>query len=168
MVKLIAILGDTKAVSRAINRGNPKTKSPANHEADRVKIGKMARGTIKAPEAPVLIAKPEPAPPPVPTRNDGAYTPPASELFWSRFWAALMERGRRGGSRQVSASRPGSLLTREILAADSGEMLAEPSRHLLVLARIRAQARLWAGRHQIAGNVLERGDVSLPRRRMQG
>lgn len=79
--------GDTKAISRAINRGNPKAKSPANHEADRIKIAKMARGIIKAPPEP--IAKPEPAPPPEPPRNDGTYTAPASERPW---WLAIIYR----------------------------------------------------------------------------
>lgn len=39
--------GETEAISRAINRGNPKAKSPANHEADRIKIAKLAREIIK-------------------------------------------------------------------------------------------------------------------------
>lgn len=40
--------GDTKAISRAINRGNPKSAKPANHEADRVKIAQQARRLLGA------------------------------------------------------------------------------------------------------------------------
>lgn len=92
--------GDTKAISRAINRGNPKAKSPANHEADRIKIAKLAREIIKpapkpaqpapAPELPK--ATPLPVSPPAATpapafRNDGKYeTPPG---FWSRLAEAI-------------------------------------------------------------------------------
>lgn len=39
---------DTKAISRAINRGNPKATKPANHEADRIKIAKKARELLGA------------------------------------------------------------------------------------------------------------------------
>lgn len=95
--------GDTKAISRAINRGSAKSTKPANHEADRVKIAKLAREIIKAApepvrasptqEAPKAAAPPvsPPAPTPVPaTRNDGKYeTPPG---FWSRLVAAFKKR----------------------------------------------------------------------------
>lgn len=50
--------GDTAAISRAINRGNAKSKSPANHEADRIKIAKLAREII----APVAAEPAKPAP----------------------------------------------------------------------------------------------------------
>ncbi len=40
--------GDTRAISRAINRGNPKAKLAANHEADRIKIAKKARELLGA------------------------------------------------------------------------------------------------------------------------
>jgi putative chitinase len=39
--------GQTAAISRAINRGSATAKSPANHEADRIKIAKLARDSIK-------------------------------------------------------------------------------------------------------------------------
>lgn len=59
---------DTKAISRAINRGNPKSTKPANHEADRVKIAGLARTIIdvKPVVSPVPIADPPGAlnPPP--------------------------------------------------------------------------------------------------------
>lgn len=48
--------GDTAAISRAINRGNAKAKSPANHEADRIKIAKLARDIIKVPPPPANTA----------------------------------------------------------------------------------------------------------------
>jgi putative chitinase len=35
--------GDTKAISRAINRGNPHATGKANHEADRIRIAAAAR-----------------------------------------------------------------------------------------------------------------------------
>lgn len=38
--------GETAAISRAINRGNPKAMKPANHEADRIKIAMLARQII--------------------------------------------------------------------------------------------------------------------------
>lgn len=52
--------GDTAAISRAINRGNPKATKPANHEADRIKIAKLAREIIDVSPAPT--ARPEPTP----------------------------------------------------------------------------------------------------------
>lgn len=45
--------GETAAISRAINRGNPKATKPANHEADRIKIAALARQIIKVAEAPI-------------------------------------------------------------------------------------------------------------------
>ncbi len=40
--------GDTRAISRAINRGSPKAKNPANHEADRIRIARIAREQLAA------------------------------------------------------------------------------------------------------------------------
>jgi len=40
--------GETAAISRAINRGNPKATKAANHEADRIKIAKKARELLSA------------------------------------------------------------------------------------------------------------------------
>jgi putative chitinase len=40
--------GNTRAISRAINRGNPRSTKPANHEADRVKIAAAARKAFGA------------------------------------------------------------------------------------------------------------------------
>lgn len=40
--------GDTRAISRAINRGNPKATKAANHESDRIKIAKKARELLGA------------------------------------------------------------------------------------------------------------------------
>lgn len=40
--------GDTKAISRAINRGSPAARKAANHEADRIKIAKKARELLGA------------------------------------------------------------------------------------------------------------------------
>lgn len=82
--------GDTAAISRAINRGNPKATKPANHEADRVRIAKLAREIIKVvplpantPDAvPVEDLPTKPAEPPmlpVPPR------PPAKTLL-DRLW----------------------------------------------------------------------------------
>jgi putative chitinase len=77
--------GETAAISRAINRGNPKSTKPANHEADRIKIAKLAREII----APVPSAPPEPEPP----RHDGKFEVPASERgFLARFFSALFRR----------------------------------------------------------------------------
>lgn len=50
--------GDTAAISRAINRGNAKAKSPANHESDRIKIAKLAREIIDVAPAPTEPSKP--------------------------------------------------------------------------------------------------------------
>lgn len=100
---------DTKAISRAINRGSAKATKPANHEADRVKVAALARQIIKSvPAAPAEPARPvpaggviyppesaAPAPAPVhsaplpsitpPARSDGKHEAPASELsFWHR------------------------------------------------------------------------------------
>lgn len=40
--------GDTKAISRAINRGSATAKGAANHEGDRIKIAKIAREILAA------------------------------------------------------------------------------------------------------------------------
>lgn len=40
--------GETAAISRAINRGNAKSKLKANHETDRIKIAKIARELLGA------------------------------------------------------------------------------------------------------------------------
>lgn len=40
--------GDTRAISRAINRGSAKAKNPANHEADRIRIARIAREQFAA------------------------------------------------------------------------------------------------------------------------
>ena len=40
--------GDTAAISRAINRGDPKAKKAANHESNRIKIAKKARELLGA------------------------------------------------------------------------------------------------------------------------
>lgn len=102
-LSIYADVGDTKAISRAINRGSARATKPANHEADRIKIAKLARGIIKAaPEA----AQADPAPPspePGPTReappaatpatafrNAGASTTPASEKWWHQIVNKLL------------------------------------------------------------------------------
>lgn len=76
--------GDTAAISRAINRGNAKSKSPANHEADRIKIAKLAREII-AP-APVTDIVLEPAKP-APNLTEEL---PTAEPFWPALWAAIL------------------------------------------------------------------------------
>lgn len=96
--------GETAAISRAINRGNPKAKSPANHEADRIKIAKLARQIIKpvaSPAAantsdavPVEDLPKAPAPPidhqpPAVIVSDVPLPKPG---FWSRFWSALTKK----------------------------------------------------------------------------
>lgn len=102
--------GETAAISRAINRGSPKAKIPANHEADRIKIAKLAREIIKvAPDksmtkepignnavlAPVAQPITKDPPPAVivrdePIRHDGKFTSPASERsWWSRILRSL-------------------------------------------------------------------------------
>lgn len=40
--------GDTAAISRGINRGNPKATKAANHEADRIAIAQVARSIFMA------------------------------------------------------------------------------------------------------------------------
>lgn len=75
--------GDTAAISRAINRGNAKSKSPANHEADRIRIAKLAREIIAS--APVDIVL-EPAKP-APTLTEEL---PTAEPFWPALWAAIL------------------------------------------------------------------------------
>lgn len=79
--------GDTKAISRAVNRGNPKSTKAANHEADRIKIAKLAREII-AP-APSVVSH-EPAAP-----ETQPALPPADETqpgFFARFFSALFRR----------------------------------------------------------------------------
>lgn len=55
---------DTKSISRAINRGNPRATKPANHEADRIKAANMARDILsKTMGRPVgLMSQSEPEP----------------------------------------------------------------------------------------------------------
>lgn len=74
--------GDTAAISRAINRGNAKSKSPANHEADRIKIAKLAREII----APVAAEPAKPAP----TLTEDL--PTVQPGILSRFFSALFRR----------------------------------------------------------------------------
>lgn len=40
--------GDTRAIARAINRGSATADKPANHEADRIRIAKIARTQLAA------------------------------------------------------------------------------------------------------------------------
>lgn len=89
-----ADLGQTAAISRAINRGNPKATKPANHEADRIKIAGIARSIIKIPAntpdaVPVeqLPTKPSDPPPAVIVSDE-----PIPKGFWARFWAAFTKR----------------------------------------------------------------------------
>jgi len=94
-LNIYADKGDTKAISRAINRGSAKATKPANHEADRVKIALEARRLL----AGAPIAKPSPETPPKtspeinigqpPTRNDGTFTAPKSE---TSLWARIINR----------------------------------------------------------------------------
>lgn len=74
--------GDTAAISRAINRGNAKSKSPANHEADRIKIAKLAREII----APVAAEPAKPAP----TLTEDL--PTVQPGILSRFFSAFFRR----------------------------------------------------------------------------
>ncbi len=78
--------GDTKAISRAINRGNPKSTKPANHEADRIKIAKLAREIIAPlPAAPIAPSKPAPTlTEELPTTGEPG--------FFARFFSALFRR----------------------------------------------------------------------------
>lgn len=101
--------GDTKAISRAINRGSAKATKPANHEADRVKIALEARRLLASapiakpvhyPSLPSITPAPVPTPRPVspppvldPTRNDGTFTAPKSETWlWGRIINRLIGR----------------------------------------------------------------------------
>lgn len=78
--------GETAAISRAINRGNAKATKPANHEADRIKIAKLAREIIAPlPAAPVAPSKP------VPTLTEELPTT-GRPGFLSRFFSALFRR----------------------------------------------------------------------------
>ncbi len=96
--------GDTRAISRAINRGSAKATKPANHESDRVKIALEARRLLAADGSkPDQIAKPAqdqqlaaaskaPASAPIknePTRNDGTFQAPKSE---TSLWARIINR----------------------------------------------------------------------------
>lgn len=104
-----ADIKDTKAISRAINRGNAKSSKPANHEADRVKIAKLAHQIIvpvkatvapakpipaSAPVVAAPVAPPAPTPAPEPTRYDGAFAAPPSEpvSLWSRIRNSLLRK----------------------------------------------------------------------------
>lgn len=82
--------GDTAAISRAINRGNAKSKSPANHEADRIKIAKLAREII-APLPTYPGTNPESLPPkPAPTLTEEL--PTVQPGIISRFFSAFFRR----------------------------------------------------------------------------
>lgn len=65
--------GDTKAISRAINRGNAKATKAANHEAERIRCAKIARQVlgvaipVKPKPAPIMS---EPKPAPIKTYED--------------------------------------------------------------------------------------------------
>lgn len=74
--------GETAAISRAINRGNAKSTKPANHEADRIKIAKLARGII----APVAAEPAKPAP----TLTEDL--PTVQPGILSRFFSAFFRR----------------------------------------------------------------------------
>lgn len=79
--------GDTAAISRAINRGNAKSKSPANHEADRIKIAKLAREIIApAPVTDIVLEPVRPAP------NLTEELPTVQPGIISRFFSALSRR----------------------------------------------------------------------------
>lgn len=96
-LSVYADVGDTKAISRAINRGSARAAKPANHEADRIKIAKLAREIIKAAPAtpaPPQAAAPEPPPaatPAPPFRNDGKYEAPPPKSILQRL-AAIFEK----------------------------------------------------------------------------
>lgn len=86
---------NTRAISRAINRGSATSKKAANHEASRVSIAAAAHQAF-ALVKPAPVAKPIPTPPPVsappvlePTRNDGKFEAPKSERSW---WGAMINR----------------------------------------------------------------------------
>ena len=100
--------GDTKAISRAINRGSAKATKPANHESDRVKIAIEARRLLAdahiAKTAPILAGGGRPEGMPAdfkgnqwpPTRNDGTFQAPASEPGpWAQFASFLANLFRR-------------------------------------------------------------------------
>lgn len=79
--------GDTAAISRAINRGNAKAKSPANHETDRIKIAKLAREIIApAPVADIVLEPVKPAP----TLTEEL--PTAEPGILARFFSAFFRR----------------------------------------------------------------------------
>lgn len=81
---------DTVAISRAINRGNPKATKPANHEADRIKIAKLAREII-APQPAYPGTNSESLPPkPAPTLTEELPTVQPG-VFW-RFLSAFFRR----------------------------------------------------------------------------
>lgn len=96
-LSIYADVGDTKAISRAINRGSARSTKPANHEADRIKIAKLARQIIKpaaepvqADTAPKPVAAPEPPPaatPAQPFRNDGKHEAPPPKSILQRLAA---------------------------------------------------------------------------------
>ena len=78
--------GDTAAISRAINRGNPKSTKPANHEADRIRVAKLAREII-APLPANPGTNPESLPPkPAPTLTEELPTTPS---IWPSLWALI-------------------------------------------------------------------------------
>lgn len=81
--------GQTAAISRAINRGSATAKSPANHEADRIKIAKLAREIIKVTPPPANTADAVPVEA-LPTKPAEPPMLPAAPEPRS-FWAALIE-----------------------------------------------------------------------------
>jgi putative chitinase len=103
--------GDTRAISRAINRGNAFASKPANHEAERIRVASLARQILAdvvpapppaAPAAPAPASPPpardarvEPAPdaprpPSPPAASPPAAAPaPPNAGFWSRLWSGF-------------------------------------------------------------------------------
>lgn len=76
--------GDTAAISRAINRGNAKSTKPANHEADRIKIAKLAREIIAPPPVTDIVL--EPVKPPAPILTEELPTTPS---IWPSLWGLI-------------------------------------------------------------------------------
>lgn len=80
--------GETAAISRAINRGNPKATKPANHEADRIKIAKLAREII-APTPAIGITLEPAHPAPTLTEELPTVQPGILARFFSAFFRRL-------------------------------------------------------------------------------
>lgn len=83
--------GETAAISRAINRGNPKSTKQANHEADRIKIAKLAREIIAPVPAATVTLTVEQMPAQGHTLKP-ASAPPSEGGFLARFFSALFRR----------------------------------------------------------------------------